>query len=122
MRHARWHKRENLLALVDSLADHGFESLDVTGGEPTLHPDIVELVARATEHGLASRIITLGQFLSRRDFALLRQLLDAGLVDFRFSLHAVEQEMFGHMTGGRLELLGAAMDELQPPISWNVID
>ena len=113
MRHARWHKRENLLALVDSLADHGFESFDVTGGEPTLHPDIVELVARATEHGLASRIITLGQFLSRRDFALLRQLLDAGLVDFRFSLHAVEQEMFGHMTGGRLELLVAAMDELQ---------
>jgi pyrroloquinoline quinone biosynthesis protein E len=113
MRHAHWHNRDNMLALVDSLADHGFESFDVTGGEPTIYPHLVEVIARAAGRGLAARIITLGQFLARRDFALLEALLDAGLADFRFSLHAVEPEMFRRMTGGQLDLLVAAMDALQ---------
>jgi len=111
MRRAKWHSAENLLALVDSLAEHGFLGADITGGEPTAHPAIVDIVAHATRRGLASRIITLGQFLGKRD--LLARLLDAGLVDFRFSLHATEPALFKSMTGGELAPLVAAMDELQ---------
>jgi molybdenum cofactor biosynthesis enzyme MoaA len=112
MRHAGWHSTENLLALVDSLAEHGFLGFDVTGGEPTAHPGLVDLVARATANGTASRVITLGQFLGgKRD--LLGRLLDAGLTDFRFSLHSTEPAMFHRMTGGELAKLVAAMDELQ---------
>ena len=111
MRHAKWHSIENLLTLIDSLAEHKFLGFDVTGGEPTAHPGIVDVIARAAKNGTASRIITLGQFLTRRD--LLGRLLDAGLTDFRFSLHSTEPEMFRRMTGGDLSLLIAAMDELQ---------
>lgn len=111
MRHAKWHATPNLLALVDSLAENGFLGFDITGGEPTAHPAIDQIVERATQRGIASRIITLGQFLTRRN--LLARLLDAGLTDFRFSLHAVEPEMFRRMTGGDLTRLVAAMDELQ---------
>jgi MoaA/NifB/PqqE/SkfB family radical SAM enzyme len=111
MRRAGWHKLENLLALVDSLAENGFLGFDVTGGEPGAYPHIVDVIARATAKGLASRIITLGQFLTRRN--LLERLLDAGLVDFRFSLHSTDAEMFKRMTGGDLSLLIAAMDALQ---------
>ena len=111
MRRAGWHKLEHLKVLVDSLAEHRFLGFDITGGEPTAHPGIVELVAYAVERGLSPRIITLGQFLTRRD--LLQRLLDAGLVDFRFSLHSTDAAMFARMTGGRLESLVAAMDELQ---------
>src|SRR5258708_36200881 len=91
MRHAKFHTRENLFALVDSLADNGFIGFDVTGGEPCLHPNIVEIVGRARERGLAPRIITLAQYLMRKMKSapghdrLLDGLLDAGLVDFRFS-------------------------------------
>lgn len=111
MRRAGWHSAENLFALVDLLAEHGFLGFDITGGEPTAHPGLVELIARATKNGTASRVITLGQFLTRR--SLLERLLDAGLTDFRFSLHSTEPEMFNRMTGGDLALLVAAMDELQ---------
>ena len=102
---------ENLFALVNSLAAHGFLGFDVTGGEPTAHPGIVDIVARAAKNGTASRIITLGQFLTRR--SLLERLLDAGLTDFRFSLHSTDPVMFNRMTGGALALLVGAMDELQ---------
>ncbi len=111
MRRAGWHSTDNLFALVDSLAEHGFLGFDVTGGEPTAHPGIVDIIARATKNGTASRIITLGQFLTRRN--LLERLLDAGICDFRFSLHSTDPEMFKRMTGGDLSLLVAAMDELQ---------
>lgn len=110
MRRAKWHGIDNLKVLVDSLADHGFLGFDITGGEPGAYPYLVELVAHAAVRGLAPRVITLGQFLGKRD--LLARLLDAGLVDFRFSLHAVEPAMFKAMTGGELSLLLAAMDEL----------
>lgn len=110
MRRARWHNLENLLALVDSIAESGFVGFDVTGGEPTAYPGIVDVIARATERGLSSRIITLAQFLPYKN--LLPRLLDAGLCDFRFSLHAVDPEMFHRMTGGELSRMVAAMDEL----------
>jgi molybdenum cofactor biosynthesis enzyme MoaA len=113
MRRAGWHSTENLFGLVDSLAANGFLGFDITGGEPTAHPGLVEIVARAASPPapIASRIITLGQFLTRRD--LLARLLDAGLVDFRFSLHATDPAMFHRMTGGDLGLLVAAMDECE---------
>ncbi len=111
MRRAGWHSKENLFALVDSLAEQKFLGFDITGGEPTAHPGIVEVVARAAKNGISSRVITLGQFLTRRD--LLGRLLDAGLTDFRFSLHSTDPQMFRRMTGGELSLLVDAMDDLQ---------
>jgi len=111
MRRAGWHALDNLLALVEGLAEHRFLGFDVTGGEPTAHPGIVDIVARACERGLASRIITLGQFLTRR--GLLERLLDAGLTDFRFSLHSTDPAVFKAMTGGELDRLVAAMDALR---------
>jgi pyrroloquinoline quinone biosynthesis protein E len=111
MRHARWHKLENLLEVIDGLADSGFIGFDITGGEPTAYPHIVELVAYGVKRGLAPRIITLGQFLTRK--GLLERLLDAGVADFRFSLHAIDPAMFNRMTGGDVGRLMAAMDELQ---------
>jgi len=111
MRRAGWHSADNLFALVDSLKENGFLGFDITGGEPTAHPKIVDVVKRASDKANAARIITLGQFLTRRN--LLERLLDAGLVDFRFSLHSTDAEIFHRMTGGDLILLVAAMNELQ---------
>lgn len=104
MRHARFHSRDHVVGLVDSLADNGFLGFDITGGEPALHPNIVDIVERATERGIASRIITLGQFLGRPMHGLkgnLRdELLAAGLTDFRLSVHECEAAPFKALTGG----------------------
>lgn len=104
MRHAKFHSRDHVIGLVDALADNGFLGFDITGGEPALHPNIVDIVARATERGIASRIITLGQFLGRHMHGLSEPLRDsllaAGLTDLRLSVHEVEDPQFKALTGG----------------------
>lgn len=114
MRHAKFHPKDNLIKLVDSLHENGFLGFDVTGGEPTLHPDIVEVIAHATSLGLSSRIITLGQWLGRPmkntgDRLLVEALMDVGLTNFLFSVHAVEDGLFEKITGESWERLSNAM-------------
>ncbi len=117
MRHAQFHSMDHLRRVIAGLADNGFLGFDVTGGEPTLHPNIVELIAYATELGLSSRIITLGQWLMRPmkntgNKILLDALLDAGLTNFLFSHHASDPDLFRQMTGEEFGRLSSAMDEL----------
>jgi pyrroloquinoline quinone biosynthesis protein E len=111
MRTAEWRPTAQLIRQVELMKENGFVAFDITGGEPTLHPGIVDIVAAATRVGLASRIITLGQFLTGpKD--LLGQLLDAGLTDFRFSYHAADPEIFKRMTGADVNKIQAAMRSL----------
>jgi molybdenum cofactor biosynthesis enzyme MoaA len=117
MRHAKFHPREHVLAVVDSLAENGFAGFDVTGGEPCLHPDIVEITRHAVERGIAIRIITLGQWLMQpmegtdgKD--LIDALLDAGVTNFHFSCHAVSERLFYDITGESWTKLRSAMNHL----------
>lgn len=116
MRHAKFHTKDHVLGLVDALADNGFLGFDITGGEPALHPDIVDVVFRAAERGIASRIITLGQFLGRpmhgRAGNLIDELLSAGLTDFRLSVHECEEAEFKALTGGSWAKQRANMQHL----------
>lgn len=58
--------------------------VDISGGEPTIHPDIIPFVAFCSQHGLVPSIITHGQNL---DQAMCRGLKDAGLGDLLVSYH-----------------------------------
>ena len=53
---APWRPTDQLIRQVERMKDNGFVAFDVTGGEPTLHPGIVDIVQRSTEVGLASQI------------------------------------------------------------------
>jgi MoaA/NifB/PqqE/SkfB family radical SAM enzyme len=116
MRRATFRDTAGLRQLLTNLCAGGFQGFDVTGGEPTLHPAIVELIAHATELGLTSRIITLGQFLTRRmrgaERMLIDELLDAGLTNFLFSFHSSDEAEFKSITGESLAKQLAAMDRL----------
>ncbi len=116
MKNAKFHSKETILGMVDALADNGFLGFCTTGGEPALHPNIVEMVARATERGIASRIITLGQYLGRPMHKLKGNLIDellaAGLTDFRLSVHEVDEHNFKELTGGSWAKQKANMDYL----------
>lgn len=105
-----------LRAILDLLAGHGMMHCDITGGEPSLHPDIVDLVRHgAQDLGLTMRLITLGQFLLDRRHAnhpLLDALLDAGLADILFSVHAPDKTSFTHATGGSLSRLERVLGHL----------
>lgn len=111
MRRASWKSTETLLQQIDLMADNNFLGFDITGGEPTANPAIVELVQRATDRGLATRMITLGQFLTGKN-DLLDKLLSAGVTDFLFSYHTSDHDLFRTLTGGSLQKMLDAMARL----------
>jgi radical SAM protein with 4Fe4S-binding SPASM domain len=53
-------------AIIDQMADMGVWAVAFTGGEPTLHPDFVNLVNHAHERGLLIGIATNGMFLTAK--------------------------------------------------------
>jgi len=61
------------------------EYVDITGGEPTLQPHLVDLVAYCRETGISPTIITNAQKLADKSF--VRSLKNAGVEDFLLSYH-----------------------------------
>ncbi len=112
LRRAPFRSTAASLRILDLLAGHGLVSCDITGGEPTMHAGLPDMVRRAASLGIAARIITLGQFLPARGGRLLDALLAAGAADFLFSVHAASEEGFREATGGSLARVLAAMDAL----------
>ena len=110
MRRAEWKDTAALVAQIDTMADNGFLGFDITGGEPSVFPGIVDIVRHASNRGLSTRMITLGQFLGTR--GLLDRLLEAGLTDMLFSYHTADPALFHELTGGQLSKMHEAMNEL----------
>lgn len=63
--------------LMDRLLRDGYDGVILTGGEPTLHPDLPEMLKYSRKLGLDARIITNGQGLGNASY--LAKLVDAGL-------------------------------------------
>jgi MoaA/NifB/PqqE/SkfB family radical SAM enzyme len=114
LRKASMRSTDDCLAIVREIARNGLQHLDITGGEPTVHPGIEAIVAEAAALGLGVRCITLGQFLQRerQGKTLLQTLLEAGLTDVLFSLHAADADAFRRTCGGSLETVLKSMDQL----------
>lgn len=64
------------LALVDDLASAGVPLILLSGGEPLLRPDLLEIAARARDRGVATALSTNGTLL---DVAVARRLIGAGV-------------------------------------------
>ena len=114
LRTASLRSTADCLEIVRLLAENGLTHLDITGGEPTTHPGLADIVRAASGLGLGVRVITLGQFLLRKQAGgtLLEALLGAGLTDLLFSLHASNPESFRAICGGSLNTVLAALDRL----------
>lgn len=69
--------REKALDVIDRLADHGTVHITLTGGEPLLHPHVVDFVKRATERRMHTAVLDAApQLLLRND--IVKRLEDAG--------------------------------------------
>jgi GTP 3',8-cyclase len=95
---------DELLLVVRAAAAAGFQKLRLTGGEPTLRPDLVELVAAmktvpGIEHiAMTTNALRLGK--------LAGPLKDAGLDRVNISIDTLDPQKFRQMTrGGKLELI-----------------
>lgn len=83
-------------ALIDDLADFGIPCLLLSGGEPLMRPDILDLIAHARERGLRTTLSTNGTLITP---ALAGQLKALGLGYVGISLDgigAVNDRFRGH--------------------------
>lgn len=81
-----------LLAQLAALRRSGATEVEFTGGEPTIRPDLPQLIAHASSLGFVNiSMISNGLKLAKADYA--RTLVAAGANDFLFSVHGHTEEL-----------------------------
>ncbi len=104
------HTFESMQLLVDDLVKRGYFGVVLTGGEPTLHPELPRVAHYAKERGLHVRMITNGWRLADPEFA--RDMAEAGLSIVHVSIYSVRPEVEERLRGvsGSLDRAHAAID------------
>jgi MoaA/NifB/PqqE/SkfB family radical SAM enzyme len=80
---------EEMLRRVDLLADMGTAVVTISGGEPLLHPELDQIVARMRKRGILSGMITNGYLLTAER---IQRLNRAGLEYLQISIDNVNPD------------------------------
>lgn len=104
------HTEESLRALVDDLVRRDYYGVVLTGGEPTLHPELPGVIRYAKERGLHVRMITNGHRLAEPAFA--DAVAAAGLDLVHVSVYSVRPDVEASLRGseGTLDRAFAAIE------------
>lgn len=86
----------DLLRVVGQLADLGVRNLTLSGGEPTMREDLVDLVSAASARDLEVSVITNG---TRTTHTLVSTLLDAGLTTLVVSCDSLDDLTYFNLRG-----------------------
>lgn len=115
---------DELLRLVGVFARLGFDKIRLTGGEPTVRANVVDVVRRIAETpGIQSLSMTTNGVLLEK---LARPLKEAGLQRVNVSLDTVDAERFHRITRwGRLEQVWAGIQAAEAagltPVKINAV-
>jgi MoaA/NifB/PqqE/SkfB family radical SAM enzyme len=83
---------EKIEAILRQHREQGTDQLDIDGGEPTLHPRLLDAIRLARELGYRSvNVTTNGRMLRNRFFA--KRLLHSGVTHLLISLHGATAEV-----------------------------
>ena len=87
---------DELITIIEVAVSQGIDEIRLTGGEPMLRPDIVEIVSRISsiENAPKLSMTTNGLALAK----LAKPLVDAGLRRINISLDTLEKDVFKKMT------------------------
>ncbi len=88
---------EDACAQLDNLKQSSYFGVILTGGEPTLHPELAKIVVAARDRGLHVRIITNGQRTAEP--GVLAELAGCGLDHLHLSVHSSRPEVQALLTG-----------------------
>ena len=126
----RWQPRseqlsvDEIVRVVECAAQGGVERIRLTGGEPLVHPHIVEIVRRiASMQNIEEVSLTTNAMLLER---LAQPLADAGLTRLNISLDTLDHDKFKRITrGGDIERvwkgIAAAEKAHLAPIKLNTV-
>ena len=96
--HADQLSAEEIVRVVETAAQGGVKRVRLTGGEPLVHPQIVEIVRRiASIPGIEEVSLTTNAMLLER---LAQPLADAGLTRVNISLDSLNADKFRQITRG----------------------
>src|SRR3546814_196944 len=88
---------ETWLSLFDQAADIGILQVHLSGGEPTLRPDLEALVARLASRGVYTNLITAGVGIAEgRIEALARAGLDHVQISFKGAFAPTTEKIGNH--------------------------
>ena len=82
-----------MIARIDRLALLGTSMIDLSGGEPLLHPDLDEIIRRVRQHGLFASLLTNGYLLT---IERIRRLNRAGLDRLQISIDNLVPDEVSH--------------------------
>jgi MoaA/NifB/PqqE/SkfB family radical SAM enzyme len=89
---------DTVLALLRTHREQGISQLDLDGGEPTLHPDLMAVIAQAVRLGYHPiNVTTNGRRLAYPDFAA--RLLGSGIHSLLISIHGPNSQVHDAITG-----------------------
>ncbi len=81
-----------IFSQIQDIASHGAKKIIFTGGEPTGHPDVVDIIREARSHNFEDiTLFTQGRNLSKHN--LLERMIEAGLTGLMISLFGPNAEI-----------------------------
>jgi MoaA/NifB/PqqE/SkfB family radical SAM enzyme len=78
---------EEIVSLVDDYIDQKYEQFTLTGGEPTLHPKLFDIIKYIRSKNVTCRMITNGTNLTKE---MIAGLVDAELSNIVISIHTLD--------------------------------
>lgn len=110
---------KRIISLIDEAAPMGMKQLHLTGGEPALREDLGEIIARASRHGVETRLITNGTLLDRGRISHLKK---AGLGNIMVSIDALEDlhDTLRGVTGTWQKAMSAVQDSLEAGLGTRI--
>lgn len=116
-------KPEEIERIVKVLKSFGVNYVKLTGGEPLLRPDILEIVKRLGAYHLRELSMTTN---GTRLYELAEPLKKAGLHRVNISLHSLKEGKYNFITGSTrlqttLDAIRAAVDAGLTPVKLNVV-
>ncbi|MBM4112966.1 MAG: radical SAM protein, partial [Phycisphaerae bacterium] len=116
---------DEMLLLAEVCVDLGIDRIRVTGGEPTLHPELERILRSLSSLPLRDLSMTTNGALASRDS--MRRWRDAGLRRLTFSLDAVSERGFERITRSRvpvstvIEAIETAIELGLSPVKVNAV-
>lgn len=107
--------KENIFDIVEIAQKLNIKKVRLTGGEPLLRDDIVEIIKGIKEIGIEKIYITTNGILL---FEKLEMLKKAGLTGINISLDSLDQEQFKSITRGGD--LGRVLNGLKKALDYNI--
>jgi MoaA/NifB/PqqE/SkfB family radical SAM enzyme len=77
---------ETMLKRIDKLAEFGTSVVTISGGEPMMHPEIYDIIARIRHHGMIAGLISNGYYFQPEK---IKKLNEAGLDYLQISIDNV---------------------------------